>query len=165
MTVWKRRSRALSFSSQGGLQDVGCVHGSLASAGTYQGVYLVDEEDDLALRLRHLTDNALQPLLELTFVFGTRQEGAHVQRVELLVLQVLGHVAPHDALRQPLHDGGLASAWLADEDGVVLGAAGEYLEHAAYLLVPPHHGIQLALAGVLYQVPGVFAQGLEVLVA
>ena len=141
---------------QGRLQYVGCVHGSLAAAGTHQGVYLVDEEDDFALRLRHLTDNALQPLLELALVLGARQEGAHVQRVELLVLQVLGHVAPHDALRQSLHDGGL---------GVVLGAAGEYLQHAAYLLVTSYHGVQLSLACVLHQVPGVLAKGLEVLVA
>ena len=150
---------------QGRLQYVGRVHGSLAAAGTHQGVYLVDEEDDFALRLRHLTDNALQPLLELALVLGARQEGAHVQRVELLVLQVLGHVAPHDALRQSLHDGGLAGARLADEDGVVLGAAGEYLQHAAYLLVTSYHGVQLALPGVLHQVPGVLAKGLEVLVA
>ena len=81
------------------------------------------------------------------------------------VLQVLGHVAPHDALRQSLHDGGLTRTGFTYQDRIVLGAAGEYLQHAAYLLVTSYHGVQLPLACVLHQVPGVLAQGLEVLVA
>src|ERR1700691_652352 len=47
--------------------------------------------------------------------------------------QGLGDVALHDALGEPLHDGGLAHPGLADEDGVVLGAPREHLDDAADL--------------------------------
>ena len=94
-------------SGQGRLQDVGRVHRAFALSGTDQRVDLVDEEDDLPVALRHLVDDGFQPFLELTFVFGTGDEGTHVQRVELLVLQVLRHVAPQDAVGQPFDDGRL----------------------------------------------------------
>ena len=38
----------------------------------------------------------------------------------VLSLQAVGHVAAHDALRQPFGDGRLADARLADEHRVVL---------------------------------------------
>ena len=79
-----------------------------------------------------------------------------------LVLQRLGHVAGDDALRQPLDDGGLADAGLADQHRVVLGAARQHLHHAADLLVAADHRVELALAGQLGQVARV---ALERLVA
>ena len=94
-------------SGQGRLQDVGRVHRSFALSGTHQRVDLVDEEDDLPVALRHLVDDGLQPFLELAFVFGSGDEGTHVQRIELLVLQVFRHVAPQDAMGQSFDDGRL----------------------------------------------------------
>ena len=149
---------------QCGLQDVGSVHGPLAAAGTHQRVYLVDEEDDASLGLRHLVDDALQSLLELTLVFGTGHQCPHVERVELLVLQVLGHVAAHDAPGQSLDDGRLARSRFTYQDGVVLGASAQYLQHAAYLVVAPDDGVELALPGQLHQVFGIFLQRLVVVV-
>src|SRR5205823_14905273 len=54
-------------------------------------------------------------------------ERAEIECVDLLAVQRLGHVVGHDLLGQTLDDGGLAHAGLADEDRVVLGAAGEDL--------------------------------------
>ena len=54
-------------------------HGAAALAGTHQGVYLVDKEDDVAIRLGHLVDHGLEPLLKLALVFCTSYEGAHVE--------------------------------------------------------------------------------------
>ena len=65
---------------------------------------------------------------------------------EPLVLERLGHVAAHDALRDPLDDGRLADARLADEHGVVLRAAREHLHDAADLLVAADDRVDLALA-------------------
>ncbi len=64
-----------------------------------------------------------------------------------LFLQLIGHVAAHDALRQTFHDGGLADARLADQHRIVLGAAAEHLHHAADLVVAADHRVELALAG------------------
>ena len=145
--------------SKSGLQDIGCIHGPLATAGTHQRVYLVDEEDNLAVSLVDLADNALQPLLELAFILGACNQRAHVQTVDGLALQVLGHVAAHNAVRQALGYGRFTHTGLADEDGVVLGPAAEDLQHAAYLLVTSYHGVQLASLRQLVQVLGILVQG------
>ena len=78
--------------------------------------------------------------------FAPATIGAEVERDEPLVLQPLGHVAGHDALGQALDDGGLAHAGLADEHGVVLGAARQHLDDAADLLVAADDRVELAAA-------------------
>ncbi len=64
----------------------------------------------------------------------------------LAVAKALGDVAADDPLGQALDDGGLADAGLADQDRVVLGAAGEHLDDAADLVVAADHRVELALA-------------------
>ena len=107
-----------------------------------------------------LLEHRFQPLLELAAVLGSGHQRAHVQLHQALVLQPLGHVAVDDALRQPLDDGGLAHARLADQRRVVLGAPREDLHHAADFLVAPDHRVQLALARQGGQVAPVFLQRL-----
>uniref|UniRef100_A0A452ZKJ8 Uncharacterized protein n=1 Tax=Aegilops tauschii subsp. strangulata TaxID=200361 RepID=A0A452ZKJ8_AEGTS len=145
------------------LEQVGGVHGPLRPPGAEDEVYLVDEEDDLALGLLHLLEHGLEPLLELAAVLGAGDERAHVERDEADVEQVAGHVPAHDALREALHDGRLAHAGLADEDGVVLCAAGEDAHDAADLLVAADDGVELA--GHLDEVAAVRLERLEVGVA
>ena len=111
-------------------------------------------------RLLDLLEHGLQAVLELAAVLGPRDEGAQVERDHALVLQRLRDVALHDALGQALHDRGLAHAGLADEDGVVLGAAGEHLDHAAHLVVAADHGVELAPAGERGEVAAVALEGL-----
>src|SRR5690606_765312 len=66
--------------------------------------------------------------------------------------QRLGHVAADDVLGEALDDGGLADTGLADEDGVVLGAARQRLHDALGLVVAADDRVELALAGSLGQV-------------
>ena len=68
------------------------------------------------------------------------------------------HVAIDDAQRQAFGDRGLAHARFADQHGIVLGAAGEDLDGAADLLVPPDDGIELAGAGEFGEIAGVFLE-------
>ena len=77
----------------------------------------------------------------------------------LLALQRLRHFAVDDALRQTFDDRGLAHAGFADQHRVVLGAALQHLDRAADLVVAADHRVELALAGALGQVDGVFFQG------
>ena len=132
---------------QRGLQQVGGVHRPLALPGAHQGVHLVDEQDDRALGGGDLVEHGLQPLLELAAVFRAGDQRAHVEREQLLVLQALGHVAVDDAQGEALDDGRLADAGLADQDGVVLGAARQDLDGAADLLVAADDRVELAVAG------------------
>ena len=162
-TCWKRRSSAASFSmySRYSLSVVAPISRSsprasmglsMLEAATepspppapMSSVQLVDERDDLPVGLVDLLEHGLQPLLELAAVLGAGDERREVERDELLVLERLGDVARDDALREPLDDGGLADAGLADEHGVVLGAAGEHLADAADLGVAPDHRVELA---------------------
>ncbi len=151
--VQRRGSNRAEFASgESRLEDIGRVHRAVAAACADERVDLVDEENDLALGLRHLLDDGLEPVLELAAVLGARDERAHVERHDGLGLQPLGHIALHDADREPFGDGRLAHAGLADEHRVVLGPAREDLEHAPDLVVAPDHRIDLALAGRLVQV-------------
>ena len=146
---------------QGRLEQVGRVHGAFAAAaGANERVHLVDEEHDLAFGVGHFLDHGLQALLKLALVLGACHQQAHVEAHDGFVFQVFGHVAAHDALRQALHDGGFAHAGLAEQHGVVLGAAAQDLQHAADLLVAADHRVYLAGAGQLVQVFGVALQAL-----
>ena len=139
------------------LQDRGSVDRSLGSARPDQRVQLVDEQDDVTAGPDLLQD-LLQPLLEVAAVPRTSHQGAEVQRVELLVLQRLGHLALDDLLGQPLHHGGLAHPRLPDQHRVVLGAPGQHLHDPLDFLLPADHGIELALARRSGQVPAELVQ-------
>jgi len=114
----------------------------------------------LALRLCDLLQNGLESLFELSAVLGTGNEGAEVETDEALVLQRLGHVASDNALGEALDDRGLADTGLADEHGVILGAAAEHLDDATDLLVTTDHWIELAFAGELREVTAVLIERL-----
>ena len=143
------------------LEHVAGVHRRLAGgAGADDGVQLVDEGDDLAVGVLDLLEHGLEPLLELAAVLRAGDHRAEVEGDEPLAAQRLGHVAVDDALGEPLDDGGLADAGLADEHRVVLGAAAEHLHDAADLVVAADHRVEPALAGGLGEVGAVLRQGL-----
>ena len=70
----------------------------------------------------------------------------------------LRHVAVDDAQREAFDDGGLADAGLADQHGIVLGAAREHLHSAADFLVAADHRIELAFARRFRQIARIFLQ-------
>ena len=92
-------------------------------------------------------EHRLEPLLELAAVLGAGHQRAHVQREDRLVAQPLRDVAVDDALGQPLDDRGLADAGVADEHRVVLGLAGQDLDHAADLGVAADDRVEPARRG------------------
>ena len=85
---------------------------------------------------------------------------AEVERDQPAAAQRLRHVAGDDALGEPLDDGGLADAGLADEHRVVLGAAAQHLHDAADLGVAADDRVELAVAGDGGQVDAVLLQRL-----
>ena len=121
---------------------------------------LIDEEQDLAVRLRDLVKHALEAFLELTAVLRTGNQGAHVEREERLILQRLRHIARHDAARKAFDDGRLADTRLTDEHWVVLRAAGKDLNRAADLLVTADDRIEFAGARRRREVAAELLEGL-----
>ena len=141
-----RADRLQLAAGQHRLEDARRVDRALGGTRTHQRVDLVDEQDDVAPGA-DLLEHLLQALLEVTAVARAGHQRAQVQRVELLVLERLRHVALDDLLGEALDDRGLADAGLADQHRVVLGPAGEHLHHPLDLLLAPDHRVELALAG------------------
>ncbi len=75
------------------------------------------------------------------------------------IAQQFGDVAVDDELGQALDDGGLADAGLAEQHGVVLGAAAEDLNDAFDFVGPADDRIELALAGQFGEVAAEAVEG------
>ena len=88
-----------------------------------------------------------EALLEVAAVTRAREHRGQVERDDALVAQLLGDAAVDDRLGQALDDRGLADAGLADQHGVVLGAAAEDLDGLLDLVGAADHGVELARAG------------------
>ena len=137
------------------LEQVAGVHRAFGLARADDGVHLVDEQHDLALRLLHFLEHGLEPLFEFAAILRAGDQRAHVERDDLLVLQPFGHVAAHDALREAFDDRRLADARLADQHRIVLGAPREHLDDAANLFVAADHRVELALLGLEREIAAV----------
>ena len=143
------------------LEDVAGVHGALGGTSAHDGVELIDEQDDLALRFLHFLEHGLQAVLELAAVLGACDQRAHVELDEVAVAQGARHVAGHDTLGDALDDGRLADARLANEHGVVLGAAGQDLDGTADLVGTADDRVELAGAGKVADIAAVLLQRLK----
>ena len=144
---------------QHGLQEVARVHAALGLARADDGVQLIDEQDYPALGAAYLLQHGLEPLLKLAAVLGARDERAHVEREDGLVLQPVRHVAADYTLSQALGYGRLADAGFADEHGVVLRLTREDADDVPYLAVTADDGVELLLTRALHEVGAVFRQG------
>ena len=161
--VERRRSDRLQLAArERGLQDRGRVDRALRRAGADEVMELVDEQDDVAA-LGDLLHHLLQALLELAAVLRARDQRRQVERVDLLVLQQLGHLVRADARGEALDDGGLADAGLADQNRVVLGAARQDLHHALDLGLAADDGVELAFGGELREVAAELVEQLRAL--
>ena len=150
--VQGRRADGLQLAAgQRRLEDRGGVDRALRGTRADEVVQLVDEQDDVAA-LGDLLHHLLQALLELAAVLGARDQRGQVERVDLLVLEQLRHVAVGDPLGQALDHRGLADTRLADQHGVVLGAPREDLHDPLDLGLAPDDGVQLAVSRQLGQV-------------
>ena len=136
-------------------EQIARIHRALGLSRADDGVQLVDEEHDLALRRGDVFQHGLEALFEFTAILRTRDERAHVERDDALVLQSFGNVAPNDALGEALDDRRLTDARIADEHRIVLRAAREHLDDAADLFVAADHRIEFAALGFERQVASV----------
>ena len=121
---------------------------------------LVDEQNDLALLLGEIREHGLQAFLELAAKLGARDQRAHVEGQDALAAQPFRHLVIDDALRQPLDDGRLAHARLADQHGVVLGSPLQDLDRSPDLVIAADDRVELALFGPFGQVDRVLLEGL-----
>ena len=117
---------------------------------------LINEQNNLAIAVLDILENRLQTLLKLTAVFCTRDQRTHVQRENLLILQIVRHIALHDALRETLDDRRLADAGLADQYRIVFCLSRQNPYDIADLLVSADDRIKLVVLCLLHQLLAVF---------
>src|ERR1700722_5471830 len=105
--------------SKGRLEHVGGIDGTFGRSGADQRVKLVNEEDNLTLRVFDFLEESLEAVFKFTAELGTGKHRAEIERHDSFVLQHLGHVAGNDALREAFDDGSLANAGFADEYRII----------------------------------------------
>ena len=159
--VERRRADAVQLAArQERLQEVARVHRAFGRTRADDGVQLVDEDDDPALGGLDLLEDGLEALFEFAAILRAGDHRAEIQREERFVAQRFGHVPAHDALGEPLRDGGLADARLTDEHRVVLRAARQNADDALDLLVAADDRRQLAVARLFDQIAAIFGERL-----
>ena len=89
-----------------------------------------------------------------------RNQAAHIQREDGLILQCLRHLAGDNPLRQTFDDCRLADARFADENGVIFRFPGQNADHVSDFLITTDDGVHLLLACALDKIGAVFLQRL-----
>ncbi len=112
----------------------------------------IDEKDDLTCTVNDFLDYAFETFLELSLVFCSRNEGAHVQGIDFLGLKVLRNLSVNYVLGNPFRDSRLSHARFANQDRVVFSPSGKDLQHTADFVITPNHRVQLALCRALVQI-------------
>ena len=137
---------------QGGLEQVGRIQRTAGRrAGPDESVDLVDEKYGV-LVVGELLEHGLEPLFEVTPIFGAGQKRAHVEGVYLGVGEDVGHPAFDDAPGQALGDGSLANAGFTDQQRIVLAAPAERLDDPLDLFFAADQRVDLAKHGLLVEV-------------
>ena len=75
---------------------------------------LVDEKNDLTLRVGDFFQKRLETILKFTAKLGAGNHRADVHRDNPFVFQRFRHITRDNSARQPFHDGSFAHAWIAD---------------------------------------------------
>ena len=145
---------------QSRFQNVGRIHCAFSLACSDQSMDFVDKQDDVSFRLLHFVDDRFQTFFKFALILGSCNQRAHIQRVKLLVFQVLGHIPPQDTLGKSFHNGCFTRTRLSDQNRVVFGSPAQDLEHTADFFVTSDNRIELSVARCLNQVDGVFVERL-----
>ena len=138
--------------AQAGLEQIGCVQrAARGRTGANQRVDFVDKKHGIGPVLKRL-EHALEALLEITPVFRSGQQGAHVQGIDHGFCQHFGHIFLGNAPGQALGDRGFTHAGFADQQRVVLAAAAQGLDHAFDFVLPANERVNFPVFGELVQV-------------
>ena len=143
--------------SQCRLEYIGRIHGAATFSCTHKGVDFIDKQDDFALGLGNLVDDRFEAFLKLALIFGASNQCAHVERIDLFALQILGNIAAYNALCQSLNNSCFSGSRLTDKDGIVLGTTTQDLQYASDFVVTADNGIEFTLASAFVKVDGIFA--------
>ena len=126
-------------------------------------MHLVDDQDHVA-ESPDLVDEPLDTRFKLSAELRSCHDGSQVHQMDLLVLQLIGHLTRNDALCQRLGNGSLAHARLADEAGIVFLMAAKNLHKAGKFSVSSNDLPKLSFSCLIGQISAVKGEVLSVLV-
>src|SRR6185369_13094080 len=141
-----RADTAKLTTRQRGLQHVRRIDGAFSGARADECVQLVDEENDLTLRVLNLFEDGFESIFKLTAVLCACEHRAEVESDESLVAQSFRHVARDDSLGQTLDDCRLTDTGFADQHGIVLCPARKHLNRATNLIITTDHWIEFSFS-------------------
>ena len=147
-------------SGQHGFQQVAGVHGALGFARAYNGVQLINKEDDFTFALLDFVEDGFQSLLKLTAEFSACNQCAHVQRENGLILQGVGHIAADNSLGQSFGNSGFTDTGFADEHRVVFALAGKNPDDVSDFIVTADNRVHLFASGPFHQIGAIAFQSI-----
>ena len=109
------------------LHDISRIYRAFRRANAHNGMNLINKKNHIPSR-RHFLHNGPDPLLKVTAILSTGHHCWQVQSNDPLIRQSQRHPALRNALRQPLHHGGLAHSRLTDQTGIIFGTPGKDLQ-------------------------------------
>ena len=121
---------------KGRLEEICRIDGTLRCAGAHDGVQLVNEQDDPPVCL-DLVHAGTDSLLKIATVFRPGKHCAEVKGKDAFPGKLRRNVTACKALCDALHDRCFSNTGVADETGVVFGAACEDLEYTLNLRLTP----------------------------
>ena len=120
-------------------------------------MHLVDEKYHVA-GFFHVLEHRLDPLLEVAAVLCSGKQCRKIERHKALAGHAVGRVGACDISGYALGHGRLANARLTDEHRIVLAAAREDLNAAAYLLIAADDGVEASRGGKQREVAAVLVE-------
>ncbi len=108
----------------------------------------------------HRFDDGLEALLEVAAKARTRQQRAHVERVNFHALERVGNFAVVHREREALGERGFSDARFADENRIVLAPPQQHVDRALEFFFAADQRIDFSLRRALCEVDGVSLQRL-----
>ena len=129
----------------------------LGDGGTNNGVDLINEQDGTRL-LFDLVQQAFQALLEITTIFGARQQRTEVKRVNGRIADDIGDFTLDNQFGQAFGNCGFTNTGFPNQQRVVFTATRQDLYDTFHFRHTADKWVNTALRGLRIQVYGVFNQ-------
>ena len=106
---------------QSRLEHIARIHRAIARrTRSNNSMKLIDEQNNLTIRLLNFTKNRLQSVLEFTAVLSTSQHRRQVKRNQLTILQARRNITCNNTLGQTFNDCRFTSARFTNQYRVIL---------------------------------------------
>ena len=127
---------------QSRLQQIRSIHRTTGGAGTDHSVHLINEENNFALALGHLLQNALESLLEFATHSRTGDQCTEIKADQAARgLHAIGNVSIDHSLGNALGNRSLTYARIADENRIVFRTTRQDLNGTTDLIITTYHRI------------------------